>query len=358
MNNTNKTTDDDLGDEFNDIIFNDGSEAHQKIIDQGEIMTPLGRRNILSDGSYYYDNRTNEEMLAEGEIGLEEWRKENPEEVAEIKLHTDNEFKYRDSGVFYQELAKDYLHQQSYEQRLAKAEALNGCKFKPSPPYKSKAWGEPMDRALHDIKDGFANLCDGQTATMGRLNGFMTMLLILQFSCIVLAILVFPIIKPLWVSPILLLAAAGMFRLMFKVAHYDQFVFNRHTGLIKTPHNWWRRSFYIPYEDLECYDGGVVKSARGGGARSTAKFRCMKTPKRYYLKTPEFIARFGGVDQGCWAAYLAFMDTSIPVSPLLHKSIEHYYRIDKNALETEAFPEVMKQYIDPDDIQINREHVW
>ena len=357
MNNTNKTTDDDLGDEFSHITFNDGSEAHQKIIDQGEIMTPFGRRNILSDGSYSYDNRTNEEMLADAEIRSKIWRKENPEIAAEIKLHTDNEFKYRDSGVFYQELAKDYLHQQSYEQRLAKAEALNGCKFKPSPPYKSKAWGEPMDRTLHNINDGFANLCDGQTATMGRLNGFMTMFFIFIFFAVLFAF--FSLFNGnLWLTPVLLLLAAGMFRLMFKVAHYDQFVFNRHTGLIKTPHNWWRRSFYTPYEDLECYDGGVVKSARGGGARSTAKFRCMKTPKRYYLKTPEFIARFGGVRQGTWAAYLAFMDTSIPINPDLHKSIEHYYRIDKNALETEVFPEVMKQYIDPEDVQINREHVW
>jgi len=41
-----------------------------------------------------------------------------------------------------------------------------------------------------------------------------------------------------------------------------------------------------------------------------------------------------------------------------HKSIEDYYQRDKNALENASFPEEMKQYIDPDDVQVNKEHVW
>ncbi len=321
---------------------------------------PTTHTYTLSDGSVrtWVDNRTPEEQRAESDERRKKWREENPKQAAENRLRSSNLSKYRESGVLNQEVPHDYLHQQSYEQRLAKAEALNGCQFKDSPPYKSKAWGEPMDRVLHDKNDGFANLCDGQIATLSRLNGFVTFLSIMQFICVVLAILVFPITGPLWISPVLLLLAIGMNYFKNVVEPYDQFVFERHNGLIKTPHNWWRRAFYIPFEDIECYDGGVVKSARGGGARSTAKFRCMKTPKRYYLTTPQFILRFGGLRQVTWASYLAFMDTSQPVLPRLHQSIEYYYSIDKNALLTAPFPEVMKQYLDADDIQVNREDVW
>ncbi|GAA0820425.1 hypothetical protein GCM10009111_25850 [Colwellia asteriadis] len=325
--------------------------------DSNDNQTPPGIKVTLSDGSYYYDNRTDEEMSAAAAEIMKDWDKENPEEAAAIDLRIDNKYKYRKLGVYHQEIPKDYLHQQSYEARLAKAETLNGCKFKASRPYKSKAWGEPMDRVLHDKDDGFGNLCDGQIATLGRLNGFVTSLLILQFFAVLFALFL-PIIDLLWVSPLLLLLAIGMNYFKNVVECYDQFVFERHTGLVKTPHNWFRRSFYIPYEDIECYDGGTVKSARGGGARETAKIRCLKTPKRYYLFAPQYILRFGGLDQGGWAGYLEFMDINTPVNPNLHRSIEYYYTIDKNALETGPFPAVMKQYLDPDDKQVNREHVW
>ena len=42
---------------MSDVVINDFSEAHQKVIAQGEIETPKGKLQILSDGSYYYDNR-------------------------------------------------------------------------------------------------------------------------------------------------------------------------------------------------------------------------------------------------------------------------------------------------------------
>jgi len=155
-----------------------------------------------------------------------------------------------------------------------------------------------------------------------------------------------------------LLNTYPVYKLAKKLGQYDQFVFNRHTGLVRMPHNWWRRAFYIPYEDIECYDGGEVKSSRGGGARGINIIRCTKIPKRFYLTTPQFILRFGGIDQGCWAGYLSFMDISIPVNLDLHKSIEDYYQRDKNALENASFPEEMKQYIDPNDVQVNKEHVW
>ena len=180
----------------------------------------------------------------------------------------------------------------------------------------------------------------------------------MQFLGVILAVFFFPIFEPLWMGLVCLIFVVELGFLHRAVKPYDQFVFNRHTGLVKAPHNWWRRSFYIPYEDIECYDGGIVRSTRGGGARGTSKFRCLKTPKRYYLKTPEFISRFGGIHQNTWAAYLEFMDISIPINKRLHKSIEHYYTCDKNTLETGPFPEVMKQCLDAEDKQINRREVW
>ncbi|REL26653.1 hypothetical protein DXX93_08715 [Thalassotalea euphylliae] len=326
---------------------------------------PKGEKIMRDDGTYFYDYRTEEEILADADKLLAKFREENPEEAAETRRRGKNRRKYRKAGVYTQNIPKGYLHQQSYEQRLAKAEALNGCKFKDSPPYKSKAWGEPMDRVLHDKDDSFGNRCDGKIAIMGRLNGFVTYSYIIQgFSFLFSLIFIIAGISTgdfidYWTrSGVAVLLFIAMTYIRRALRPYDQFIFNRHTGLVRTPHNWWRRSFYIPYEDIECYHGGVVKSARGGGARESAKFRCMKTPKRFYLKTPEFIAQFGGIDQGSWAGYLAFMDTSIPVNENLHESIEYYYTLDKNALETEPFPEEIKPYLDPDDKQVNREHVW
>ncbi|WP_448565322.1 hypothetical protein [Thalassotalea ganghwensis] len=84
----------------------------------------------------------------------------------------------------------------------------------------------------------------------------------------------------------------------------------------------------------------------------------MKTPKRFYLKTPEFILRMGGLSQPCWAGYYEFMDITKPVNDHLHESIEYYYSIDRNALETGPFPEEMKPYLDAEDGQVNREEVW
>ncbi|REL26663.1 hypothetical protein DXX93_08765 [Thalassotalea euphylliae] len=326
---------------------------------------PKGEKIMRDDGTYFYDYRTEAEILADADKLLAKFREENPEEAAEIRRRGKNRKRYILEKKYFKELPKDYLHKQSYAQRLAKAEALNGCKFKDSPPYKSKAWGEPMDRVLHERRDSFGNRCDGKIAIMGRLNGFVTYSYIIQgFSFLFSLIFIIAGISTgdfidYWTrSGVAVLLFIAMTYIRRALRPYDQFIFNRHTGLVRTPHNWWRRSFYIPYEDIECYHGGVVKSARGGGARESAKFRCMKTPKRFYLKTPEFIAQFGGIDQGSWAGYLAFMDTSIPVNENLHESIEYYYTLDKNALETEPFPEEIKPYLDPDDKQVNREHVW
>ncbi|REL26662.1 hypothetical protein DXX93_08760 [Thalassotalea euphylliae] len=341
---------------------NNQTTDNEQLLPENE---PKGEKIMLSDGSHFYYNETKEERDRHLEERLRKWREENPEEAAATALRVDNQFKYIDAGVYYQQPPTDYLHRQSYAQRLARAEALNGCKFRDSPPYKSKAWGEPMDRVLHEKRDSFRSRCDGKIAIMGRLNGFVTYSYIIQWFSFwlglmyIIAGLTTGNIIGYWpLSGIATLLFIAMIYVRRFLEPFDQFIFNRHTGLVRTPHNWWRRSFYIPYEDIECYHGGVVKSARGGGARESAKFRCMKTPKRFYLKTPEFIARFGGISQGQWAGYLAFMDTSIPVNENLHESIEYYYTLGKNALETGPFPEEIKPYLDPDDKQVNREHVW
>ncbi|REL26660.1 hypothetical protein DXX93_08750 [Thalassotalea euphylliae] len=341
---------------------NNQTTDNEQLLPENE---PKGEKIMLSDGSHFYYNETKEERDRHLEERLRKWREENPEEAAEIRRRGKNRKRYILEKKYFKELPKDYLHKQSYAQRLAKAEALNGCKFRDSPPYKSKAWGEPMDRVLHEKRDSFRSRCDGKIAIMGRLNGFVTYSYIIQWFSFwlglmyIIAGLTTGNIIGYWpLSGIATLLFIAMIYVRRFLEPFDQFIFNRHTGLVRTPHNWWRRSFYIPYEDIECYHGGVVKSARGGGARESAKFRCMKTPKRFYLKTPEFIARFGGISQGQWAGYLAFMDTSIPVNENLHESIEYYYTLDKNALETGPFPEEIKPYLDPDDKQVNREHVW
>jgi hypothetical protein len=55
---------------------------------------------------------------------------------------------------------------------------------------------------------------------------------------------------------------------------------------------------------------------------------------------------------------LGLKDSVQDVDKMLNLSIEHYLTIDKNALETGPFPEVMKVYLDPEDKQVNRLDVW
>jgi hypothetical protein len=99
-----------------------------------------------------------------GEKRREKWRIDNPERANELDERSKNRRKYSSSGVYYEKLPKNYLHNESYEIRLAKAEALNGCKFRPAREYKSKRWGYPVNREQRNNGDGHANNCDGQSA--------------------------------------------------------------------------------------------------------------------------------------------------------------------------------------------------
>ncbi len=66
----------------------------------------------------------------------------------------------------------------------------------------------------------------------------------------------------------------------------------------------------------------------------------------------------------CWdnrrklGDHLGLKDSVQDVDKMLNLSIEHYFTIDKNVLETGPFPEVMKVYLDPEDKQVNRLEVW
>ncbi|ATD06398.1 hypothetical protein SIO17_05170 [Pseudoalteromonas piscicida] len=60
----------------------------------------------------------------------EEATEEEKKVREEIREYVDRESKYLISGIYFEELSKDHLHNQSYKERLAKAEELNGCKFK------------------------------------------------------------------------------------------------------------------------------------------------------------------------------------------------------------------------------------
>lgn len=268
---------------------------------------------------------------------------------------------YRRRVGYYTKLPTPYLHNDDYKTRLTKAEALNGCKFKDAKPYSSKRWGEPMS---HNYKDeigrfrGLAGLGDGKIAVKEFGCGFRIVLLIVQVFLFVVSFVVMIEDGFLIGLAVLLGAVFGLYWLRQRLFYFDVFIFNRHTGLVRTPHKWWRRSFYIPHEDLDCYDGGVVKSARGGAAHFVAKVRVKKIPKRFYLVTPQYLLSYGGLSQLTWASYMAFMDHTKPIEQVLYESIESHYKKNQNATLSGKFPEELKQYIDPDDKQICKDEVW
>ncbi|HCV03248.1 MAG TPA: hypothetical protein DG048_11425, partial [Pseudoalteromonas sp.] len=90
----------------------------------------------------------------EAVVRREEFRKNNPEIVAEIRKRTKNEIKYFDDRQTYNEqLPKDYLHKDSYETRLKKAEVLNGCSFK-TRTFKSKRFTDQYAAELESPNCG------------------------------------------------------------------------------------------------------------------------------------------------------------------------------------------------------------
>ncbi|MCF2833085.1 hypothetical protein L1273_16705, partial [Pseudoalteromonas sp. DL2-H6] len=98
------------------------------------------------------------------------YREEATEEEKEKKAQRDaylaRETSYRRSGIYYEEQTKDYLHNLNYKERLAKAEELNGCKFKEAKPC--------IDRfAPRDDFSGvsYPSQCDGRVVSVPRSPG-------------------------------------------------------------------------------------------------------------------------------------------------------------------------------------------
>ncbi len=293
-----------------------------------------------------------------GEKRREKWRIDNPERAAELDKRSKNRRKYSSSGIYHEELPKNYLHNEDYETRLAKAEALNGCKFRPAREYKSKRWGYPVKREQINSSDGHANNCDGQSTTLRRQVG-------VGFFCGITGV-----VAPIWSTYqmmlgeylfafFLLFCWPTMMYFVYKwLGHWDLFEFNRHTGLVRVPRSIFRRPFYIPYEDLDCFNGTTNRGGRGGGNMGASMIRCRKIPKRFYLFAPSYNLFYGGIDQEHWSSVLAFMDITQPVDRGLKEAIELYYQQDRNAVGDGPFPEVMKIYLDPEDKQVNRFEVW
>ncbi|GGE97050.1 hypothetical protein [Pseudoalteromonas gelatinilytica] len=316
----------------------------------------------------------------EAVVRREEFRKNNPEIVAEIRKRTKNEIKYFDDRQTYNEqLPKDYLHKDSYETRLKKAEVLNGCSFK-TRTFKSKRFTDQYAAELESPNrgstlEGHWVESDGKQLSLAWLGGWTNLIANIGFMLLFLSVvtllfqLVVILFEGLHKTWIFTLIYVPMFILGYFIAkhrtvllHRDYFYFNRHTGLVKTPHTLFRKPFYLPYEDIVCYGANQrnVGSARGGSRVFVSLMVPLKYPKHYRFTKPTFYV--GGSnrewDSLAYATAMTFMDTSIPLGTHLYQSIEHYFKIDKDITEKHGFPEELKPYLDPVDCQVNREAVW
>ena len=313
-------------------------------------------------------------------VRIEEFGKNNPEKMAEISIRSENKIKYRrDRQTYKERLPRDYLHKDSYETRFKRAEALNGCGFK-TRTFKSKRFTDEYAAELKSPNrgstlEGHWVRTDGQQLAISWFGGWSNLFTILGFGCTSLALLVFGFhilalimdgFEYFWVmaSIYVVLFGLGVFTLKHRaiLSHRDKFYFNRHTGLVKTPHTLFRKPFYLPYEDIVCYGANErnVGSARGGSRVFVSLMVPLKYPKHYRFTKPTFYV--GGFnrewDSLQYATAMTFMDTSIPLGTHLYQSIEHYFKIDKDITEKHAFPEELKPYLDPDDCQVNRHEVW
>ncbi|MCF6443032.1 hypothetical protein L1077_26765 [Pseudoalteromonas luteoviolacea] len=269
----------------------------------------------------------------------------------------DNITKYQTTGVYYEELSKQYLHHQSHEERLAKAAELNGCDFK-----KSNLKNEEFVSREHTDIDHHVGLCDGQVAAIRRAPG-------IWLVCIFLNVILFAVgfgglligllSGPLWLiafSPLMVASPWGLYKFWEKFDWLDKLEFNRHTGLVRTSHTLLRRPFYIPIEDIELCQGPVVKNARGGGEMPTGSLVFTQYPSKFWWRPS--IVLLGGMEKEHWTALNKFMDISQPIHMDVQRSIEEHFQKDKNAMGTGPFPESMKKYLDAEDKQINRFEVW
>jgi len=316
----------------------------------------------------------------EAVVRLEEFRRDNPEKAAENKRRAENRSKYRKNRQAYNEqLPRDYLHKDSYETRLKKAETLNGCGFK-TRTFKSKRFTDEYAAELKSPNrgstlEGHWVRGDGQQLAISWFGGWSNLFTALSFLLMVAAVMFLfadlVVIGFVWddcrwvpfaVYAPMFIVGFYMHKHRAILSHRDKFYFNRHTGLVKTPHTLFRKPFYLPYEDIVCYGANErnVGSARGGSRVFVSLMVPLKYPKHYRLTKPTFYV--GGFnrewDSLAYATAMTFMDTSIPLGTHLYQSIEHYFKIDKDITEKRAFPEELKPYLDPDDYQVNRHEVW
>jgi len=314
------------------------------------------------------------------EVRLEEFRRDNPEKAAESRRRAENSSKYFDDRQTYTEqLPRDYLHQDSYETRLKKAEVLNGCSFK-TRTFKSKRFTDQYAAELESPNrgstlEGHWVRNDGQQLAISWFGGWSNLFTALSFLLMVAAVMFLfadlVVIGFVWgdyrwvpfaIYAPMFIVGFYMHKHRAILSHRDKFYFNRHTGLVKTPHTLFRKPFYLPYEDIVCYGANErnVGSARGGSRVFVSLMVPLKYPKHYRFTKPTFYV--GGFnrqwDSLQYATAMTFMDTSIPLGTHLYQSIEHYFKIDKDITEKHGFPEELKPYLDPVDCQVNREAVW
>ncbi|QUI70977.1 hypothetical protein [Pseudoalteromonas sp. M8] len=290
----------------------------------------------------------------------EEATEEEKEDFAKIDAYIDRETGYRLSGIFYEELPKNHLHNLSYKERLTKAEELNGCKFKDAKPCKDAF-------APRDDFSGvsYPSQCDGRVVSVPRSPGLWS----LRLHGLVLG----PIIgicllgvsmtddsMPAWHSWLGLFLLTAFPLIMYKLGNairiVDAIEFNRHTGLVRTPYTLFRKPFYIPIEDLEYVVGPEVKNMRGSASMQTGYLSCRKYPEHYWFGNRIGIA--GGGDAHDWSQMNRFMDITQPIDEYYHSAMEYTFKKNRNAHGNGPFPEVMKKYFDADDCQVNRMEVW
>nr|WP_017217347.1 hypothetical protein [Pseudoalteromonas sp. NJ631] len=296
----------------------------------------------------------------EREVLYQKGANEEEKREAELEAYSDRRVGYCLSEAYYEDLPKDYLHNLSYKERLAKAEELNGCKFKDAKPCKDRF-------APRDDFGGvsYPSQCDGRVVSVPRSPGLWS----LRLHGLVLG----PIIgicllgvsmtddsMPAWHSWLGLFLLTVFPLIMYKIGNairiVDAIEFNRHTGLVRTPYTLFRKPFYIPIEDLEYVVGPEVKNMRGSASMQTGYLSCRKYPEHYWFGNRIGIA--GGGDAHDWSQMNRFMDTTQPINRYYYKAMEYTFKKNRNAHGNGPFPEVMKKYFDADDCQVNRMEVW
>nr|WP_275660165.1 hypothetical protein [Pseudoalteromonas sp. Isolate6] len=303
----------------------------------------------------YLAKRAKERQVLYQKGATEEEKRE-----AELEAYSDRRVGYCLSEAYYEDLTKDHLHNLSYEERLAKAEELNGCKFKDAKPCKDAF--APRD----DFSgSSYPSQCDGQVVSVPRSPGLWSLRLhgLVLGPIIGVCLLVVSMTDdslPVWHSWLGLFLLTLFPLIVYKIGNairiVDAIEFNRHTGLVRTPYTLFRKPFYIPIEDLEFVVGPEIKNMRGSASMQTGYLSCRKYPEHYWFGNRIGIA--GGGDVHDWSQMNRFMDITQPVDRYYYKAMEYTFKKNRNAHGNGPFPEVMKKYFDADDCQINRMEVW